>query len=191
MGEIQREEQGEWPKPTIQIHRFGVIHWWSRSDPSFVSWHVAPMYRQRQVRRLGRDLGVPIWVLREVPALLGTVLVLRLLDAQASPLGREMMEAKPRESRKIMTFQWPFLILNLKSQSASVWFYCGFRPSFALHAIQIPRFCDYLWCKDAWGRWTGHGWSPLSALGRLCGQINITHLFATCQHRKPEHLENQ
>lgn len=63
------------------------------------------MYRQRQVRRLGRDLGVPIWVLREVPALLGTVLVLRLLDAQASPLGREMMEAKPRESRKIMTFQ--------------------------------------------------------------------------------------
>jgi hypothetical protein len=62
------------------------------------------MYRQRQVRRLGRDLGVPIWVLREVPALLGTVLVLRLLDAQASPLGREM-EAKPRESRKIMTFQ--------------------------------------------------------------------------------------
>jgi hypothetical protein len=47
---------------------------------------------------------VPIWVLREVPALLGTVLVLRLLDAQASPLGREM-EAKPRESRKIMTFQ--------------------------------------------------------------------------------------
>lgn len=68
-----------------------------------------------QVRRLGRDLGVPIWVLREVPALLGTVLVLRLLDAQASPLG--------------------------------------------------------------------HGWSPLSALGRLCGQINITHLFVLQIHR--------
>lgn len=62
------------------------------------------MYRQRQVRRLGRDLGVPIWVLREVPALLGTVLVLRLLDAHPSPLGWEM-EAKPRESRKIMKFQ--------------------------------------------------------------------------------------
>lgn len=27
----------------------------------------------------------------------------------------------------------------------------------------------------------GLGWSPCSALGRLCGQINISHLFAARQ----------
>ena len=68
-----------------------------------------------QVGQLAVQLGVSPWVLRSLPLLLGTVMLLRLLDAQASS--------------------------------------------------------------------PGSGWSMLSALGRLCGQINISHLFVLQIHQ--------
>lgn len=70
---------------------------------------------EEQVGQLADQLGVSPWVLTTLPVLLGTVVLLRLLDAQASS--------------------------------------------------------------------PGPGWSPCSALGRLCGQINISHLFVLQIHR--------
>ena len=51
---------------------------------------------------------MPIWVLQEAPALLGTVLVLRLLDAQASPAGWEEANTKEITENQHISMTFPY-----------------------------------------------------------------------------------